>query len=173
MIELRLTRQLYKQVIGDLDRSHPFAAERVGFLYGRPAVLTDGSVVEMLYRYESIPNEHYVKDPHVGARIGSAAINGAMQTVFKGQARSEGAFHVHLHGNLGPPGMSTTDRLELPPLIPGFQSVGTAAPHGIVILSRNHGTAWVWLPGETEPQVADRITVVGAPIDIFERRDLN
>jgi hypothetical protein len=39
--------------------------------------------------------------------------------------------------------MSLTDSRELPKLIPGFQSVGPDAPHGIIIFSRNHGAGWV------------------------------
>lgn len=58
---------------------------------------------------------------------------------------------------------------EIPAMIPGFRSVGDAA-HGIMILSCNHGSGWVWLPGDTQLREAARISVIGAPVGVFERR---
>lgn len=43
--------------------------------------------------------------------------------------------------------MSKTDRDEIPPMMPGFQSVGRDAAHGIIVLSLDHGSGWVCLPG--------------------------
>jgi hypothetical protein len=77
---------------------------------------------------------------------------------------------VHLHGHLGETRMSPTDSRELPKLIPGFQSVGQEAPHGIIIFSRNHGSGWVWLPGSNAPVPATTISVVGNPVAVFARR---
>ena len=39
----------------------------------------------------------YVRDSSVGARLGSDAITGAMQTVYHGRSAREGIFHVHMH----------------------------------------------------------------------------
>jgi hypothetical protein len=93
-----------------------------------------------------------------------------MQAIYHGRPANEGLFHMHLHGNLGEPRMSLTDSRELPKLIPGFQSVGPDAPHGIIIFSRNHGAGWVWLPGSSAPLQATTVSVVGNPIGIFSRR---
>jgi len=53
-------------------------------------------------------------------------------------------------------------------MIPGFQSVGRQAPHGIIILSLDHGAAWIWLPDKNEPVQAMSIAVIGTPIGVFD-----
>jgi hypothetical protein len=93
-----------------------------------------------------------------------------MQAVYYGRSVREGIFHIHLHGGRGEPRMSATDRREIPKLIPGFKSVGPDAAHGIIILSPDHGTSWVWLPGSTESAIVDCISVIGSPIELFENR---
>ena len=169
-IEFRLTGDLYAEIIQDLARPHPFAAERVGFVAGRVGTLADNGRLILLTRYHSIPDDQYVDDPSVGARIGSEAITWAMQAAFHGRPSREGIFHIHMHGHRGETGMSGVDSREIPPLVPGFQSVGRQAAHGIVILSLDHGSGWVWLPTCEEPLVADCVSVIGAPIGVFERR---
>ena len=37
-VEIKLTGSLYKKILRDLARPHPFAAERVGFVFGRTGV---------------------------------------------------------------------------------------------------------------------------------------
>jgi hypothetical protein len=54
-------------------------------------------------------------------------------------------------------------------MISGFQSVGRDAAHGIIILSLDHGSAWVWLPGHHEPVQAASMSVIGSPIGVFQR----
>lgn len=171
-VELRLSRPLYNSAIADLRRPHPFAWERVGFLFGRPA--SAGAEVELvlLHRYHSIPDEHYLHDESVGARIGQDAIGQAMQDIYHGKSHRDGVFHVHLHDKNGEPNMSRTDRLGLPPMIPGFRSVNKEATHGIIILSSDHGVAWVWRPTQNGGARATRIVVAGAPLSIFEEEKL-
>jgi hypothetical protein len=62
------------------------------------------------------------------------------------------------------------DRTELPRLIPSFQAVGLSFAHGLLLLSKDDITAAVWLPGNTQPAEADRITIVGHPLQVFERQ---
>ena len=54
-------------------------------------------------------------------------------------------------------------------MIPGFLSVNAEAPHGIIIiLSLDHGSGWVWLPGSDDPVLAQRMSVIGVPVRVFE-----
>ena len=44
-----------------------------------------------------------------------------------------------------------------------------ASAHGIIILSLDHGSGWVWLPGRKEPVAAGTISVIGKPLGVFEK----
>jgi hypothetical protein len=169
-IDIKLSGQLYKLIIQDLVRPHSHAKERVGFCFGRLGSAEGTDKIVLLNRYHPVPDEQYVYDPTVGARIGADTMTWAMQEVYRGRASNEGIFHVHLHGHLGETRMSVTDSRELPRLIPGFQSVGREAPHGIIIFSRNHGTGWVWLPGANAAIQVSTISVIGSPVAVFARR---
>jgi hypothetical protein len=171
-VHIKLTGRLYNEIIQDLVKPHPFAAERVGFVLGRMVSLENEGKQILLIGYYSIPDEHYIDDPTVGARIGSQAMAWAMAAAHQGRAAREGVFHIHLHDNEVPTGISRTDRADLPKLMPGFQSVSREAAHGILILSRNHGSGWVWLPGNNEAYNADSIQIIGAPVSIFNHEDL-
>jgi hypothetical protein len=109
MLELRLTGRLYRDMISDLERPHQFAAERVGFVLGRAGSLANGGKVVLLTKYHPIPDDEYIRDFGVGARIGSEAITWAMQTAYFGRKNCEGVFHVHLHSHGGAPRMSFID----------------------------------------------------------------
>src|SRR5207247_886817 len=115
------------------------------------------------------PDEQYLEDRTVCARIGREAITWAMQAVYHGRPAHEGIFHVHLHDHRGATGMSPVDRDEIPKLIPGFQSVGPEAVHGMIILSRDHGAGFVWLLGHLEAVTAGTISVIGKPVQVFEQ----
>jgi hypothetical protein len=168
MIKLKLIGALYTDILGDLKRPHPFAAERVGLATGRIGTLADGKMI-LLTDYHSIPDHEYLKDPNVGARIGSEAITWGMQAAYHGRRVREGVFHVHLHTHLGQTRMSRTDSREIPPMISGFRSIGREAAHGILIFSLNHGTAWVWTPGHDQPTQVVGISVIGHPIFRFKQ----
>lgn len=167
MIKIKLTGALHAEILRDLERPHPFAGERIGFVTGRMGTLVDGKLI-ILTGYHVIPDHEYIKDPKVGARIGSEAITWAMQAAYHGRPKREGVFHIHLHGHHGQTGLSGVDRREVPPMIPGFQSVGREAAHGIIILSLDHGSAWVWLPGQQEFMEATSMAVIGSPIGVFD-----
>jgi hypothetical protein len=168
MIKIKLTGALHAEVLQDLKRPHPFAAERVGFVTGRIGTLAEGRLI-LLTGYHVIPDDQYMKDRRVGARIGSEAITWAMQAAYYGRGTREGVFHIHLHGHNGRTGMSGTDSREIPPMVSGFKSVGREAAHGIIILSLNHGTAWVALPECDGSIQAASVSVIGSPIAVFEQ----
>lgn len=168
MVEIRMTGSLYDQIRRDLARPHPFAAERIGFVFGRTGSLANAGKIILLTRYHSIPDGQYMEDETVGARIGSDALTWAMQAVYHGRPAREGIFHIHLHPPGIEPQMSRVDRREIPKLMPGFQSVGREAAHGMIILSTDHGAGWVWLPGRKESVRANAISVIGKPLGIFE-----
>ena len=85
-ITLKMTGRLYDEIRHDLERPHPFAFERVGFVSGRLGIGASGARLILLTRYQSIPDAHYIDDPTVGARIGPDAMSAAMQSVFRGRA---------------------------------------------------------------------------------------
>lgn len=160
---------LYASMLEDLSRPHPFAAERVGFVLARLGSLADSGNLVLLHGYHSIPDDQYIEDHGVGARIGCEAITWGMQAAYRGRRTREGVFHVHLHGHKGNTGMSVVDRRELPEMVRGFHAVGTEAAHGILILSLNHGSAWVWSARKNEVVAASKICVIGHPLGVFDR----
>lgn len=171
-VMIKLTDRLYSSIRQDLARPHPFAFERVGFVLGR---LTDGesSKILLLTSYHPVPDDQYVDDRGVGARIGPKSITWAMQAAHRGRLTGEGVFHVHAHAHQGEPTMSETDARELPELIPGLQAVNRGTAHGIIILSDDHGAGWVWLPQETEVSLVDSLSMIGVPLDILIRGKTN
>jgi hypothetical protein len=54
-------------------------------------------------------------------------------------------------------------------MIPGFRSVGREAAHGIMILSLDHGSAWVCLPGNQDLMPCSSMSVIGNPVRVFDR----
>lgn len=164
-VQIRLTRSLHNAIQADLRRPHPFAGERVGFLYGRQAQAGAGRLLILMTAYVPLGDERYVADPKVGARIDSTAIRSAMQGVID---RNEGVFHTHLHAWPGRPGFSRTDLAELPRLVSSFQTVGRSHAHGLFLLSDDQAYAQVWLPDRKTPTAASRINFVGFPMSLIE-----
>lgn len=161
---VRLTRTILDQVRADLSRPHPFAGERIGFLYGR---LVDGrSPLVLITDYEPVADDCYINDPQSGARIDSHAIRGAMQGVLD---RSQGGFHVHMHDWPGRPALSRMDAEEIPRVVTGLRRVGLRDAHGIVLLHEEECAAWVWLPGSDIAVEAESVSIVGFPVQIFRR----
>lgn len=163
-IKVRLTRKLLDAVRADLSRPHPFAAERVGFLYGPLVSAGVETPLVLLTCYEPVADDRYINDPWSGARIDSAAIRGAMQGVLD---RGQGGFHVHLHHCPGRPTLSRMDAEEIPKVVTGLRRVGPAHAHGIVLLHKGECASWVWLPGSDTSIVAGAVSVVGFPITTF------
>jgi hypothetical protein len=153
-VAIHLPRDLYQGVLADLRRPHAHAAVRIGFLYGR---LVDGPLIVMT-RYVPVPDEQYVVDDTVGARINGDAIRAAMQGVLDS---GDGVFHTHIHEWPGTPEFSQTDDEEMPRLIPAFRAVGPTQATGLFFLSPDSAIADVWLPGAAGPERAASILIVG------------
>jgi hypothetical protein len=164
-VRMRLPRELYDRVRADLRRPHPFAAERVGFMFAKLGNAATNDPLVLFTDYSSLADDRYINDPYSGARIDGAAIRGAMQEVID---RRQGVFHVHIHEFPGRPWFSWMDREELPRLIPSFQAVGPAYPHGLFLMSEDECTAEVWMPGSKQPIEPAQITLVGYPMQIFD-----
>jgi hypothetical protein len=161
---MRIPRQLAHDMREDLLRPHAYAAERVGF--ARIAVGTgDDSLILLPTSYWAVPDDQYVNDPYVGARINATAIRSAMQD---GLCGGHGLFHVHLHEHKGRTRLSPTDRAEIPKLVNSFRAVGPNSPHGFLILTLDHALAVVWPGGQTAGIPVSKISIVGYPTEILE-----
>jgi len=161
-IHFKITFQHMDQIRKDLQRPHPFADERVGFLYVGRGDDGQGGIVLMGCEYFPVRDDHYVPDCTVGAKIGQEAIREAMQKTLDIR---KGAFHVHMHGLKGSPGVSKTDRQSLFKLMPSFHNVAPGFPHGLIILSIDSLLGRVWLNKEDMFSIS-KVTVVGFPMDI-------
>lgn len=168
--EVRITRDLRNEVITDLMRTHEFAEERVGFLFGKFVGGAPGLV--LLSRYTPVPDEMYEPSEEYGALINSEAILATMQNLRDRRGTFECSFHVHMHVHMGPPRLSVPDKRSLPKLIPGFQRMSPDGAHGILIFSLNHGRAWAWAGEEQDPRLASGIAVIGAPIELFSANEV-
>ena len=163
-IKARILRNLLQEVRANLSRPHPFAAEWVGFLYGRLASAGADSALVLMTGYEPVADERYINDPWSGARIDSQAIRGAMQGVLD---RGQCGFHVRMHHWPGRPILSRVDAEEIPSVVTGLRRVGLVHAHGIVPLHQEECASWVWLPGNDNAIEADSVSVVGFPIKVF------
>ncbi len=93
-IHLKITKDLLNEIKGDLLRPHLYAAERVGFLFARQSVADGNTMLLLSISYMAIPDDLYIDDPSVGARINSTAIRNGLQ---KSMDSGMSAIHVHLH----------------------------------------------------------------------------
>lgn len=129
---IKLPRSLHRQIMADLQRRHPFAGERIGFLLCRH--LSVGSKKVFLgFDYRPVRDSDYIMDETVGARVNGNAIRMAM-----GLAIEHGCsvFHVHTHGSLSVPMPSGTDRAECPGIARSIHNAFPHAPHGWLILGQ-------------------------------------
>jgi hypothetical protein len=76
-IVFRIERKLLDRVRADLRRPHPFAHERVGFISAKVGALPADGLTIIAVDYHPVDDDHYLKDPRVGAMMGSAAISNA------------------------------------------------------------------------------------------------
>lgn len=158
---VRIPEILRVQMLEDLRRPHPYAAERVGFLYTRSQKLKANVVLVIATEYSPVRDLDYIKDPSVGAKIGSTAIRGAMQQMLE---RQEGCFHVHLHGHRGRPSPSPTDQQSLPGVADSLANVSAEQVTGFLILSQDDFYCQLRLPGRSRLSSPEQITGVGFPM---------
>lgn len=162
-IRLRMLRSLRGDMVQDLVRPHRFAAERVGFARTAFGTVEDGALL-LLTSYWGVPDEQYVDDPRVGARINAVAIRCAMQDVLSGD---HGLFHVHLHDHKGRTRLSETDVIEIPKLVSSFRNVGPNRVHGLLVLTYDHALAFALPPKATNLVQISPIAVVGYPTEVL------
>lgn len=167
-VRLRLTRALVEEMLTDLRRPHPFAAERIGWMSGTTGRIEGDGWVVLGREYESVPDEHYVFDPSVCARIGTEGIRTTVRRVFTTQC---GLFHVHLHDFPGETDFSRQDRADQPSLVTSWAHANPNMPHGMLVLSQTSAAAWVWLPGAVGPVRPEQIAIVGYPLTLIVPHD--
>lgn len=139
MKQLEISDTLQRKMRGDLSRPHPHASERVGFALFR----LRGETL-LLQSYISVPDEYYVRDTTVGAKIDHRAIALAMKVA---DHQGLGILHVHEHGGLGIPSFSYTDATSHPDFLRAFQTANSKSAHGFLLLSEDKLLARVWPSG--------------------------
>lgn len=160
-LSLRITGEMLKRIIKDLERPHSFAFERVGFLFCRFGWLDAGSIVALAHAYMPVSDEDYIDDPSFGALIGSTAFRRALGRTIEDAL---GIFHVHCHAHRGPPFPSRIDVREAAAFVPDFFHVRSDLPHGALILSEDSAWGRAWLAETAQPIPISDVVVVGAPL---------
>jgi len=157
MMQIRMTQGIHKEMRSDLRRSHPFAFERMGYLFVKPA----GGTVLVVTGYEPIPDEFYIKDKTVGARIDHRGITLAMKRADKNK---EGILHTHVHPGHGYPRFSRDDEEDHPSFLRSFRNAAPQMHHGFLLLSNDRMIARVWTPENKSYTDIFRFTMVGLPL---------
>lgn len=150
-VKFRIPEQLHKKMLSDLNRSHPFAYERIGFLFAKTVKLSSSVTLVLVIDYLPINDKDYINDEEVGAKINSDAIRAAMQGTLE---KDCGCFHVHLHNHSGRPAPSFTDAESLPGIVQSLDNIAPKHINGFIILSKDAFYSSV---------NADSISVVGYP----------
>ena len=89
----KITRRLLRAIRQDLERPHPFAYERVGFL-SAGLFSTDSNLLVLAREYRPVADDDYLHDSSVGAMMGPEAIRKALQWAMSERVA---IFHVHAH----------------------------------------------------------------------------
>jgi len=118
----------------DLSRSHPFAAERVGFLTVCSNMSRAADCLIVAKKWISVADEDYVRARHVGACIGPAAFRKVLEYAYFSDV---GIFHVHRHDHCGVPRFSRVDLMSMRDFIPSFFNARPHQVHGAIVLSLN------------------------------------
>lgn len=159
-LRFKINKAIHLQMLEDLQREHPFAYERVGFLFTTSKKLQDNTVIILAKEFIPVDDIHYIEDNNVGAKINSNAIRKAMQRIME---NNEGCFHVHLHNHMGVPSPSFTDNKSLPDVVESFANISQNQANGILILSKNSFYASIKLDNEKHFKKPEIISSVGYP----------
>lgn len=162
MIHVKMTKMIYDTLRADLNRPHPFAYERVGFILAKKENTGDNLTI-FATNYYPIQDSHYIDDQDVGARIGSAAIRGIMEQAYPVK---DCIIHVHLHDHQGPPRFSKVDRIGYNQMIPSFHNIGGSAVHGAMVFSLDNAIGLIWTSKDQEPSYVNKLSIVGYPLEI-------
>lgn len=160
---IKIPKQIHLQMLDDLNRPHPFAFERVGFLYTTSILLKDNTVIILAKDYIAVDDENYIEDKNVGAKINSTAIRIAMQKMLD---NNEGCFHVHLHSHKGIPYPSYTDNKGLPNIAKSFSNISKFQANGYVILSENSFNISILYADEELFFKPELISIIGYPLKL-------
>jgi len=160
-VAFKITRCLLGSVLNDLRRSHPFAAERVGFLSCKVGGVKPWGWVVLAQEFHPVADDDYLKDHSVGAMMGPAAIRKAIQIALSNEVCM---FHVHMHGHCGQPWFSGVDLRETAKFVPDFWHVRPQLVHGAVVLSLDSIAGLCWHPRAPAPVRISEFSIVGAPM---------
>lgn len=161
MVHFKITRTMLDGIRQNLDRPHPFAAERVGFISCKVGGLAAGGYVVLAHAYHPVEDGDYLRDLRVGAMMGPSAIRKAMQFAYN---EGVGMFHVHMHEHQGHPRFSQIDLSESSKFIPDFWHVRPEMPHGALVLSWDSVAGLCWEPRARQRVPIGKFTIVGSPL---------
>lgn len=164
-VHFKITRGLLQGISADLLRPHPYAAERVGFLFARRGTIDENNLLILASDYLCLPDHLYIDDPSVGARINSEAIRNVFQKVMD---TGMSAIHVHSHDFSDHPGFSRTDEKSLSRLIPALHNVNPTIPHGAIVLGRTGIAGTLWL-SQNHRKAISQVSVIGYPCQFMRR----
>jgi len=156
----KITRRLLRAIRQDLERPHPFAYERVGFLSAGLSS-TDSNLLVLAREYRPVADDDYLHDSSVGAMMGPEAIRKALQWAM---AERVAIFHVHAHHGRGQPGFSGVDLREQAKFVPNFFQIAPQWPHGALVLSDDSCFGHIWLDGSKPGDAITGFVEVGAPL---------
>jgi hypothetical protein len=159
-VHFKITAVLLDDIVADLRRPHPFAAERAGFIGCKVSGCRAGTLV-LASSYISLPDDWYVDDQRFGCVFDSQAMRAAMQFALTNDASM---FHVHLHDHDGLPSFSRPDIRESARYVPDFWNVKPMLPHGTLVLSADAAAGLCWYPQSKKPIRISKITAVGFPM---------
>ncbi|HET6912250.1 MAG TPA: hypothetical protein VFH71_02775 [Rhodanobacteraceae bacterium] len=142
---LRLPERLLETIHADLNRPHPFAGERDGFLTCGVASLPAGGLGLYGATYYPVADDDYEDDLRAAAMLGSGAFRKILQRIY---AKPASVLHVHRHDHYGRPGPSLTDKRESERFVPNFWNVCPNHPHGTLILSFDDLWGALWIKRE-------------------------
>ena len=156
----RVPKRVFNKMKLDLKRAHPFAFERVGFLFFKKNKSSHDEYTILATEYMLVADEHYINDPMVGAKINNMAIRAVFQHLLD---TSLGVLHVHLHDHYGKPQMSKSDSRGIPPLVKSFHNLGLDTPHGMLIFSKDNMNGWISSPKTLQVKNIVQTNIVGFP----------
>lgn len=160
---LKIPTRIYKTMLADLARPHPYAYERIGFCRVRLGNRRGETKLLLVTDYWAVDDRDYIPDENSGARINNVAIRNALQTSLD---TGEGVFHVHLHDFAGVPKFSQMDNQEIPRIVESLAATNPEIAHGMLVLSPESATANTILPDQNLEKI-DRISIVGQPTFIL------
>jgi hypothetical protein len=163
-ITIRMTRALWSAMQTDLNRDHPFAAERVGFLSAEAATLPTGGLLLLPTTWTSVADKDYIDDASAGATIGPAAFRQVLQSIYR---TPMSLLHVHRHEHSGRPAFSRQDVESMRKFVPGFFNACRTRPHGAVVLSHDSATGALWTHAAAAPNDISRFELVGRPLSAW------